>query len=141
VLRDVIETDLPFFFEHQRDPEATRMAVFPARDREAFAAHWKRILADETVTAKTIVVDGAVAGNVVSFVHEGKTEVGYWLGREFWGGGIATRALTEFLRLLDERPLYAGVAEHNAGSIRVLEKCGLERCGEEGGMVLFELLD
>ena len=139
MLRDVTEADLGVFFEQQLDPEATQMAAFPARDREAFGAHWEKVLADETVRAKTIVVDGAVAGNVVSFRHDGKTEVGYWLGRDFWGRGIATRALTEFLGLVDERPLYAGVAKHNVGSIRVLEKCGFERCGEEDEMLLFEL--
>jgi len=46
LFRDVIETDLPVFFEHQRDPEATAMADFPARDREAFDAHWERVLGD-----------------------------------------------------------------------------------------------
>ena len=39
LLRDVEESDLPFFFEHQLDPEATRMAAFSARDRKAFLAH------------------------------------------------------------------------------------------------------
>ncbi len=140
VLRDVAESDLPVFFEHQLDPEATEMAAFPARDREAFDAHWKRILKDETVRVKTIVVDGAVAGNVVTFQRDGKTEIGYWLGREYWGRGIATQALEEFLAAIDERPLYAGVAQHNAGSIRVLEKCGFLLRGEEqDGMLLYEL--
>jgi hypothetical protein len=39
LLRDVEEDDLPVFFEHQLDPEATRMAAFSARDRKAFLAH------------------------------------------------------------------------------------------------------
>jgi hypothetical protein len=47
VLRDVTEENLPIFFEHQRDPEANRMAAFAARDRDAFMAHWTRILGDE----------------------------------------------------------------------------------------------
>ncbi len=46
-LRDVAEGDLPVFFEHQRDPVANRMAGFPPRDRDAFVAHWAKILADE----------------------------------------------------------------------------------------------
>ena len=54
----------------------------------------------------------------------GKREVGYWIDRAFWGRGIATTALTAFLRLEQTRPLYAGVAKHNVASIRVLEKCG-----------------
>jgi hypothetical protein len=35
-LRDVQDSDLPIFFEQQLDPEATRMAAFPARDPDAF---------------------------------------------------------------------------------------------------------
>jgi RimJ/RimL family protein N-acetyltransferase len=131
VLRDVIDEHLPIFFEHQRDPEANRMATFHARDREAFAAHWAKVLADPTVLKKTILLDGAVAGNVVSFVQSGRRLVGYWIGREYWGKGIATEALSQFLTIETERPLYALVAKHHAGSIRVLEKCGFAVCGEE----------
>src|SRR5512139_695928 len=93
LLRDVIAGDLPIFFEQQLDPVANQMAAFPARDREAFMAHWTKILADETNILKTILFDGEVAGNIVSWEHPdegGKREVGYWLGREYWGKGIAT---------------------------------------------------
>ncbi len=61
-LREVTEADLPILFEHQSDPEAARMAAFPSRDREAFMAHWARILADPKVTARTILFEGRVAG-------------------------------------------------------------------------------
>src|SRR5262245_892972 len=71
ILRDVVESDLPVFFEHQRDPEAIAMADFPARDREAFDAHWKRILANPGLTKKTIVFEGQVAGNAVSWPQDG----------------------------------------------------------------------
>jgi hypothetical protein len=37
-LRDVMEDDLPLFFEQQLDPEANRMAAFAPRDRDAFLA-------------------------------------------------------------------------------------------------------
>ena len=50
--------------------------------------------------------------------------VGYWIGKEHWGQGVATRALAAFLQFVTERPLRAHVAAHNVGSIRVLEKCG-----------------
>ena len=82
-LRDVTEADLPIFFEHQRDPDANQMAAFPARDRTAFMAHWTRILGDATIIKKTIVVDGQVAGTVVSFEQNRERLVGYWLGRHF----------------------------------------------------------
>jgi RimJ/RimL family protein N-acetyltransferase len=129
LLRDVVESDLDAFYEHQREPEATTMALFPARDRDAFDAHWRRVLADGGLTKKTIVHDGEVAGNVVSWEQDGRRLVGYWLGKEFWGKGLATRALREFVAEVMTRPLYAWVATTNVGSIRVLEKCGFVAVG------------
>lgn len=129
-LRDVMADDLPVFFEQQLDPDAVRMAAFPSRDRAAFDAHWAdNVLGDETVVKKTIVFDGEVAGYVVCFEQSGRPLVGYWVGKRYWGRGIATRALSEFLRGVGTRPLYASVAKHNAGSIRVLEKSGFRICG------------
>src|SRR5690349_22562490 len=51
-------------FEHQMDPDAGRMAAFPPRDREAFMAHWAKILANETVIARTVLAGGRVAGHI-----------------------------------------------------------------------------
>ena len=131
VLRDVLVSDLPAFFEHQADPEATAMADFPARDRDAFDAHWERILANPSLYKKTIVFEGRVAGNAVSWDQDGRQLVGYWLGKEFWGKGLATQALGEMIVELDTRPLYAYVVKTNIGSIRVLEKCGFVRSDED----------
>ncbi len=130
-LRDVIEADLPSFYEQQLDPEATAMAAFPSRQREPFMAHWAKILRDDRVIAQTIVVNGEVAGNIVSFEVEGETEVGYWIGKSYWGKGIATRALAMFLKQVETRPLYAHVAKHNLASARVLQKCGFVIIGED----------
>ena len=131
VLRDVVPGDLPLFFDHQRDPEAVRMAAFRSRDHDAFAAHWAGVLADATGTAQTVVADGQVAGYVVCFGPAGAREVGYWLGRAFWGRGVATAALAAFLRHVPERPLHAHAAKANAGSRRVLERCGFVVVGED----------
>ena len=131
VLREVREDDLPIFFEHQRDPEANRMADFPARERDAFMAHWKKIPENPTNVVMTVVFRGQVAGNVVCWGPPDDRQVGYWIGREYWGKGIATRALASLLPLLETRPLYAHVALHNVGSIRVLEKCGFTLVGKE----------
>jgi len=149
VLRAVDPADLDVFFEQQRDPEATAMALFPARDREAFDAHWRRLLADDSVVKRTIVEGGAVAGNMGAWEQDGRWLVGYWLGREFWGRGLATAALAELVEELDVRPLHAWVAARNVGSIRVLEKCGFveverraehdELAGEVIEEVLYEL--
>src|SRR5215207_11775564 len=92
-IRDVTEPDLPTLFEQQLDPDATAMAAFPSRDREAFMAHWTKIMADESNILKTIVFDGQVAGNIVGWESSGEWEVGDGIGREYWGKGIATQAL------------------------------------------------
>jgi RimJ/RimL family protein N-acetyltransferase len=130
LLRDVVESDLPVFFEHQRDPDATTMADFPARDRDAFDAHWERLLADPSLYKKTILFEGQVAGNIGSWAQDGRRLVGYWIGKEFWGKGLATEALAELIDDLGT-PLYAYVAKTNIGSIRVLEKCGFVPSDED----------
>jgi RimJ/RimL family protein N-acetyltransferase len=123
-IRRVEDGDVEAFYQHQADPQAARMAAFPAREREAFAAHWAKLRADPENIMQTIVASGQVAGNVVSWEQSGERLVGYWIGRQFWGRGIATRALELFVLQVRSRPLYAHVAAHNAGSIRVLQKCG-----------------
>jgi RimJ/RimL family protein N-acetyltransferase len=109
------------------------MAAFPARDYDAFMAHWAKILSDETTRNRIIVADGEVAGSISTFEMDGRREVGYWVGREYWGRGVATRALAALLDEEPVRPIYAHVAKHNVGSRRVLEKCGFVVEGEDTG--------
>ena len=132
-LRDVTEDDLAIFFHHQLDPDANNMAAFTPRDRAAFAAHWTRILGDESITKKTILLDGHVAGNILSYERSGEREVGCWMGKQYWGRGVATEALSQFLDHVVVHPLYARVAKRNIASIRVLEKCGFTISGEDKG--------
>ena len=126
-LRRVEDRDLELFFDHQADPLAVEMAAFPARDRDRFFAHWAKVRADSANVVRTIVADGQVAGNIGSWQDAGQQLLGYWIGREWWGRGVATRALALLIDELPVRPLYAHVVAHNVGSIRVLEKCGFER--------------
>lgn len=130
-LRDVDEADWPILFEHQRDPIACEMAAFPPRDHDAFIAHQQKIRADETAFTQVVVVDGEVAGSIASFIMMGQREVGYLLGREWWGRGIATEALRQLLQRETRRPLHAHVAKGNAGSLRVLQKCGFVIISED----------
>ena len=111
MLREVRAEDLDVLFEQQREPEAVAMAIFPAREREAFDAHWRRVLANDRNVVRVIEVDGEVAGNIGSWEQDGKQLVGYWLGRKFWGRGLATAALGEFVDELGVRPLHAWVAD------------------------------
>jgi RimJ/RimL family protein N-acetyltransferase len=131
-LRNIEHSDLPIFYEQQLDPDATQMAAFPSRDRAAFDAHWAtNVLGNSAALKQTILVDGKVAGNIGSWPQDGVRLVGYWIGKEYWGKGVATRALAAFLKIVTERPLYAHVARHNVASIRVLEKCGFNRERED----------
>lgn len=132
-LRAVSPDDLPVFFKQQQDPASIHMVAYTARDprdRAAFDRHWAKILADPPNTLRTVVVNGVPAGYVTQFVWSGVPEVGYWIGREFWGRGIATEALRQFLDLVPIRPLAAHVAKDNVASLRVLQKCGFEVVGE-----------
>ena len=141
-LRAVERDDLEALYEHQLDPEAATMAGFPSRDHDAFMSHWAGILADPNLLALAIVADGELAGSLAVFPDVGKRAVGYWIGREFWGQGIATEALELFLEGFAERPLYAWVIATNVASIRVLEKCGFlpaDDAAVEPGELLFRL--
>jgi RimJ/RimL family protein N-acetyltransferase len=134
LLRDVLESDFETFFEHQQDKGANYMAAFTSPDpsnKEAFFNHWTQICANNTLIKQTLIVDGKVAGSFVCFEMFEQRQVGYWIGREFWGKGIATKALHEFLGQIEERPLYGRCVKDNIGSIRVLEKCGFKLIGEE----------
>ncbi|MFL6078244.1 MAG: GNAT family N-acetyltransferase [Mycobacteriales bacterium] len=129
-LRDVEEADLEVLHGYEIDPEATRRARFPPRDRDKFVNHWiTKVLGDPTVFVQAVTVDGALAGSVVAWWEGDRRFLGYWLGRDYWGRGVGTRALTQFLAREKARPLYADPYHGNTGSVRLLEKLGFRRSG------------
>ena len=130
-LRDVTDADLPILFEYQREPDANRMAAFPPRELEAFMHHWRtNILGSAATKKKAILVGGEVAGNIGSWDAEEKRLVGYWIGQRYWGKGVASAAVPEFVAVHETaRPLHAYVAVNNVRSARVLEKCGFHHTG------------
>jgi RimJ/RimL family protein N-acetyltransferase len=83
-------------------------------------------MADETTVLRAVVAGGVLAGHVTSWHDGDRRLVGYWIDREHWGRGLATRALVALLEEVEERPLYAYVVPDNVASRRVLEKCGFE---------------
>lgn len=136
VLRNVIEDDLPIFFKHQQDSEANQMAAFTSKDPDdwnSFAEHWNKIFTNKNIIKQTIIVENTVVGHVAHFKQFGEPEVSYWIGREYWGKGIATNALRVFLKQVPIRPLYARAAKDNAGSLKVLKRCGFTITGEDSG--------
>lgn len=136
ILRDIKSSDLPVFFEHQKDDIANQMAAFTSKDPtnwDQFCQHWNRILTDDTIIKQAIILENKVVGHISSFEMFAEREVTYWVDREHWGKGIATDALKEFLFLVTIRPLYARAAKDNIGSRRVLEKWGFQLTGEDKG--------
>ena len=133
-LRPVEDGDLDSLFEQMRDPEGVRMAAFTPEDpddRNAFDAHMARVISSPDITMRAVTCDGRLAGSIAAFPAEGQTEVTYWIDRAAWGKGIATRALALLLDLVTTRPLHARAASDNAGSLRVLQKCGFQPVGTE----------
>lgn len=133
-LREMTNDDLAVFFEHQLDPDVQWMVAFTSKDpadRDAYMAHWAKIMADDSIIKRTIHLEGQVVGHVAKFERHGTPEVTYWIAKEHWGKGICTQALSMLLCEVMDRPLYARIAKDNAGSIRVLEKCGFKWSSEE----------
>ena len=136
VLREVRDEDLATLFEQWADPVAAHMAAFTAADHmdpDAFERRWSRLRADPTLITRAIVVDGEVVGTIGSWGDPDEREITYWIGRSYWGKGIATCALTAFLTVDPSRPLHARVADDNVASQRVLEKCGFRVIATERG--------
>ncbi|MCA8830619.1 GNAT family N-acetyltransferase [Hymenobacter pini] len=135
-LRPTEEADLAQLFRFQLDEEACRLAAFMAPDHAdwpAYLAKYRRFLLDPTIHMQSIVVAGELAGSIAKFEIEGEAEITYWLDRRYWGQGVATTALRQFLQVEPTRPLRGRVAFDNFGSRKVLENCGFERVGTDTG--------
>ena len=115
-------------------------------------------LKDEPACFFAIEVDGKLVGGAglqpQHGSHAGVVVLGYWLGRDYWGRGIATEAvkiLVEQARAQGAPRIEASVYEPNVGSSRVLEKCNftlegrlrgsyIERDGTPHDALLYALL-
>ena len=73
---------------------------------------------------------GGIGLELKSDIYHRTAELGYWLGEEFWGQGIATQAVAAVTRWGFEQlgllRIYGGVFDRNRASARVLEKAGFE---------------
>lgn len=123
--------DLKWFYKFQCDPESNKLAAVYPRSQTDFQNHWHRSFKDDTIVAKAIVNDGEPLGTISCFSCDGQDSIGYWIGRPFWGQGIASTALSLLLDTESRRPLHARVAKENVASLRVLQKCGFEITGYE----------
>ncbi len=88
-----------------------------------------------------ITLDGALIGGVDARSNRPAGAparspiLGYWLGQPYWGRGYMTEAVPAFVRRLFASTaadtIYSGAFADNAASLRVQEKLGFERTGEE----------
>ena len=135
-LRPTEIADLDTLFQYQLDKEGGYLAAFMPKDptdKTAYINKYTKLLSDPTVNNQTILLDDKIVGSIAKFIIEGDTEITYWIDRKFWGRGIATKALTEFLAIETVRPIFGRVAFDNFGSQKVLEKCGFDKVGSDKG--------
>lgn len=135
-LTKTVAEDLESFFQFQLDPEANYLAAFTAKDpsdKNAYIEKYTKFLTDPTINMQTIRINDRIVGSIAKFIMFGEAGITYWIDREFWGQGIATAVLREFLQMETTRPLEGRVAFDNYGSQRVLEKCGFVRTGTDKG--------
>jgi RimJ/RimL family protein N-acetyltransferase len=68
---------------------------------------------------------GCISATIGHFEYNLSAELGYWIGQEHWGQGIATAAVNEFCHFLFNETelvrLFVSVVKENKASIRVLE--------------------
>ena len=133
-LREVLPGDIALFYEHHLELRPLPLDADDA-DREAsrarFMERWDQLLSEEGAFVQTITWDGVPVGYVARFTQKDRPAISYWLGRDYWGKGIATQAVRNFLGRVDERPLFARVAYDNLASIQVLRKTGFEIVGHD----------
>lgn len=135
-LRPTEISDLDTLFQFQLDKKGGYLAAFMPKDhtdKSAYIDKYLKLLNDPTVNNQTIIIDDTIVGSIAKFLMKGDTEITYWIDRKFWGQGIATNSLTEFLKIEQTRPIYGRVAFDNVGSQKVLEKCGFVKIGTDKG--------
>ena len=134
-LRPFADGDQPALVRHGNDWDVARWLrdSFPHPYTPADADQWVALASTQLrQTAFAIEVGGEAVGSVGltpgNDVFHRSAEVGYWLGRAYWGRGLAALALAALSRYafadLRMLRLFAGVYAGNAASERVLAKAG-----------------
>jgi RimJ/RimL family protein N-acetyltransferase len=137
-IREWRRDDKPSLLHHANNHAVWRNLthLFPHPYTEADAERWFDFLErQDELTHWAIEVDDQAVGGIGMIRGEGiyhrSAEIGYWLGEDWWGRGIATAAVgalvPELLRRYALIRLEANVFAWNTASMRVLEKCGFVR--------------
>jgi [ribosomal protein S5]-alanine N-acetyltransferase len=112
------------------------MAAFTAKDtfnKSAYVEKYSKFLLDPTIHMYTIRINEIIVGSISKFVMFDESEITYWIDKSFWGKGIATVALREFLKIELSRPIYGRTSFDNFGSQKVLLSNNFEKIGTDKG--------
>jgi len=133
-LRPLQQGDYGPLFAFHNDKEALFLAGAgkPFEDEAEVKTHFDTVQ-QKGALVRAILFEDRIAGYAASFMRFDKQEISYWLGRDYWGQGIASRAvglwLTEFPPT--EIGLFARVVDGNPASARVLVKNGFTAAGRD----------
>jgi RimJ/RimL family protein N-acetyltransferase len=139
--------DVPYLvrYANNRNVWINLRNTFPHPYTQADAENYIRASNSQSpVCSFAIEVNGHAVGSIgfilKSDVYQRSIEVGYWLGEEFWGRGIAACALSGLMDYLihefDPLRIYACVFDWNKRSGRVLEKAGFQLEGRTQNSVV-----
>lgn len=137
VLRPWRDADATDLYEYAKDPDVGPIAGWPAHTsvEDSLGVIQGVLGRTETYaiclkeTNKPIGSIGLHLNGITDMTErDDECELGYWLGKPFWGRGIVPEAVREVLRHafcdLGMRCVWAGYYDGNEKSRRVLEKCG-----------------
>ncbi len=138
ILRPWNVKDAEKCYEYCRDPEIGPVAGFPMHTSIANStAVILTVLIREDNFAIVLKESGELVGSIgltkesKQFeIKEDEAEIGYWLGKPFWGRGLMPEAVREIMRYAKEELgltlLYCCYYNDNEKSHRVMQKCGFK---------------
>ena len=137
ILRRWEDSDAESLYEYARDPDVGPIAGWPAHQSiEESRAVIRNVFNGKEAYAICLKTDNRAIGAIELKLNghtdltdrDDECELGYWLGKPFWGQGIMPEAAKELLRHafedLNLSRVWAGTYEGNVKSKRVQEKCG-----------------
>jgi len=151
-LRRWEESDAEELYQYAKDPEVGYPAGWSAH-KDVRESEWiiRNVLNGPECYAVCLKETGLPIGSI-ELKLKGKTdmtdrddecELGYWLGKPYWGQGIMPEAVREILRHgfedLGMRKIWAGYYDGNLKSKRVQEKCGFRYQWTTEGLELKQL--
>jgi [ribosomal protein S5]-alanine N-acetyltransferase len=138
LLRPLESFDAPLVYEYMQDKEiAANTLLIPYPYPEGAADNWIRGTRQAMEMEKTFTFgivlrqENRFVGAVGLSIEEDhrRGELGYWLGKRFWGQGYATEASRRMIQfgfeVMNLNRIYATYFAENIPSARVLEKCGM----------------